>query len=173
MSTDLQWYALRVKPRSEGIAANFLESQGFEHFLPRYKSRRLCSFPVKILDFPLFPGFVFCKLDIQARKPLLPALPGQFDDAIPTPEIGNLRAVQEAGIPYRPHPFVGSGRWIQIQQGSLAGIRGFLLQTRNDFKLVLPVNLLKRSVAVWIDRSWLEPLHTTKHNVPFQPRRRP
>src|SRR5215831_8282425 len=69
------WYALRVKSRCEKMVSTMAQNKGFQAFLPVYQSRRRWSDRVKSVEFPLFPGYVFCWLNPQNRLPLL-TIPG-------------------------------------------------------------------------------------------------
>ena len=70
-----QWFALRVKSRSEKTVAMMAQNKGFEEFVPLYQSRRRWSDRMKSLELPLFPGYVFCRLNVERRMPLL-TIPG-------------------------------------------------------------------------------------------------
>src|SRR5215469_15114111 len=65
------WFALRVKPNYEKPVSVALRGKGFEEFLPLFRSRRQWSDRVKVLDLPLFPGYLFCRLNLQERMPLI------------------------------------------------------------------------------------------------------
>jgi len=52
------------------IAAQ-LEGQGFECFLPKYKSVREWSDRKKEVEQPLFPGYLFCRFDYTQRRPVV------------------------------------------------------------------------------------------------------
>src|SRR5947208_15133086 len=72
---DSQWYALRVRPRSERAVAAAISGKEYETFLPLQRQSRQWSDRVKSLDRPLFPGYVFCRGEL-ARKPRLVSTPG-------------------------------------------------------------------------------------------------
>src|SRR5262252_7687243 len=65
------WYAVRVKPNYEKPVAAALRGKGIEEFLPLFRSKRKWSDRVKVMDLPLFPGYVFCRLNLEARMPLI------------------------------------------------------------------------------------------------------
>ena len=66
-----QWFALRVKSRSEKRVATILRNKGYEEFVPFYRPRQVWSDPIKLAGLPLFPGYVFGRLDPQYRFPIL------------------------------------------------------------------------------------------------------
>src|SRR5271170_5128416 len=69
------WFAVCVKSRSEKSVAAIARYNGFEQFLPLYRSRRRWSDRVKSVPLPLFPGYVFCRVEPVCRLQLL-TIPG-------------------------------------------------------------------------------------------------
>ncbi len=162
LASEQPWYALSVRSRYERIVATFLNNQGYEWFLPLYKSRRSWSDRIKEVDVPLFPGYLFCRFDIHNRLPIL-RIPGVRHvvggTRIPTPidssEIDALQTVIHTDAVREPWPFLQVGDRMRIERGSLAGVEGILLQFKGRYRLVLSVTLLQRSVAVDIDSAWV------------------
>src|SRR5438046_9075861 len=65
------WSALRIRTRHERIVASALYEKGYEVFLPLYYTRRQWSDRIKEMALPLFPGYLFCRFDLQKRLPVL------------------------------------------------------------------------------------------------------
>jgi transcription antitermination factor NusG len=159
------WYAVRVRSRSEKSVAAIARYNGFEEFLPLYRSRRHWSDRVKSLDLPLFPCYVFCRVDPACRLQLL-TIPGvqHIVGAGKTPlpvngaEIAALQVAAQSGLPAEPWPFLRAGQRVLLERGPLAGLEGLLIEIRKNFRLLLSVNLLNRAVAVEIDHDWVTPV---------------
>jgi transcription antitermination factor NusG len=157
------WYAIRVRSKFETVASAMLRGKGYEEFLPVYRSSRCWSDRVKLLDLPLFPGYLFCRLDVNGR--LLPILTtlgvicivgaGKTPVAVSEDEIAVVQAVIRSGLPAQPWPFLKVGGRVYIERGPLAGIEGIVTNTDKKFRLVVSLTLLQRSVAVEIDRDWV------------------
>ena len=164
-SIPYPWFALRVKSRSEKIVAMIARNKGFEEFLPLYQSRRRWSDRFKSVELPLFPGYVFCRLNPEFRLPLL-TIPGVLSfvgiGKIPVPideaEIAAIQTAVRAGLSAEPYPFLEVGQRVRVAEGPLAGVEGSLVEVRKQQRLVVSVSMLKRSVAVEIDRLWVRPL---------------
>jgi transcription antitermination factor NusG len=168
-STDRSWFAVHVKPRLEKPIASALFSKGIETFLPLYSTRKKWSDRLKEVQLPLFDGYVFCKMDLLYRMPVL-TVPGvrQFvgigkvPAAIDEAEIQALQSVMKSGLPSMPWPFLQVGQRVRVEHGALRDLEGILLQTKGTDRLVLSVSLLQRSLAVEIDRDCVAPVRSRK-----------
>ncbi len=158
------WFALHVRTRREHIVCSHLRSKGYEYFLPLYKCNRIWSDRIKELALPLFPGYVFCRLDPQDRLPIM-VIPGVFEIvgnarnplAVDDSEIAAIQLVVKSGLPYEPWPFLPVGTRVRIDHGALQGIEGILTGVKSRFRVVVSVTLLQRSVALEVDRAWVSP----------------
>jgi len=171
---DVQWFALQVRSQHEKTVASTLREKGYEEFLPLCQIKRRWSDRVKRLEAPLFPGYVFCRFDVQKRLPILVTPGVQFIvglGKIPFPidnsEIAALQSIVKSGLPAQPWPFLKIGQRVRIEQGSLEGIEGILLTPKSSYRLVVSITLLQRSVAVEVDRDWVIPVSShTQHSSP-------
>lgn len=115
---------------------------------------------------PLFPGYVFCRLDPEHRFGLL-TIPGVMHlvgigntpTALADEEIQAIREALRADAPIKPWPFLETGERIKLGSGPLAGLEGLLVEAEQQQQIVFGVSVLKQSVAVRIDSDWL-PLRT-------------
>lgn len=155
MEEQVEWFALRVKPRAERPVADALAAKGYEQFLPLHKERRRWSDRVKTIETPLFAGYVFCRFDVQKRLGVLttPGVlhvvsTGTIPQPIPYEEIAALRVVVGSGLPIESWPFLHVGQRVQIVSGPLAGASGILQSVKSRDRLVVTLSLLQRSVAV-------------------------
>jgi transcription antitermination factor NusG len=154
-----QWYALHIRPRFEKLAAKHLSDKGYEGYLPIYTSRRRWSDRMKEVEVPLFPGYTFCKFDVQERLPIL-LCPGVLSivgiaktpTAVPDREIFSIQQLLASGLPCGPWPFVQVGQSVSVERGPLAGLDGTIIEVKSSLRLILSLPLLQRSVAVEIDR---------------------
>lgn len=161
---ELPWFAVHVRTRHETAIGSFLQAKGYEQFVPLYKLKKRWSDRVKITDAPLFPGYLFCRFDPQYRLPILKT-PGviqimgynRIPTAIEDTEMVAIQTVIESGMQTQPWPFLAVGEQVRIGSGSLQGLTGIVMKMKENHRLVLSVSLLRRSVAVEIDSSLLEP----------------
>ena len=71
---------------------------------------------------------------------------------IPEQEITDLRRTLAAGLSVRPRPFIWQGRIVMVEDGPLSGVTGILKETADERLLILSIELIRRSIAVRIDR---------------------
>ncbi len=162
----LPWFAIRVRSRFENAVAENLHALGYEGYLPTYESQRRWSDRIKAIQLPLFPGYVFCRLDLVARTAPVVQVPGVVGILkvgntfvpIPESEIVAVRKMQDSGLAIGQWPFLSVGEWVLIQHGPLSGLEGILIDIKGMSRLVVSVPLLQRSVSAEIDRSWVRPI---------------
>jgi transcription antitermination factor NusG len=159
----LPWYALQVRSRQERVIAAALLSKGYEGFLPLYYRESRWSDRIKELILPLFPGYLFCRFDINNRLPVLmtPGVMrvvgiGKRPHPVDEEEISAIQAVVASGLRAEPVPYLSVGQKVRIEQGTLSGIEGILAGVRAPAKLVVSVSLLQRSISVEIDERWVK-----------------
>ena len=153
-----QWFALSTRAQREKMVATLLHNKGYEEFLPLYRCRQRWSDRMKAMDKPLFPGYVFCRFDVQKRLPIL-MTPGVRLIAgvgkVPLPvndqEMAALLRIVESGLQAEPWPFLEVGQRVRIEQGALQGVEGILMAIRKPHRLIVSISLLQRSVAVELD----------------------
>lgn len=159
------WYALQVRTRYERVVAEYLSGLDYEWFLPLCKDRKRWSDRVKQVELPLFPGYLFCRFDVQSRLPILKTpgvvqIVGYNRQPVPVDEseIAAIQTLVSSGVPNQLCSFVEIGDRVQIESGPLRGLEGILIESRGRHKLVLSVTLLQRSVAVEIDSMSVTPI---------------
>jgi transcription antitermination factor NusG len=118
---------------------------------------------------PLFPGYIFCRLDQDRRLPIL-TIPGAVHfvgiGKIPAPvdeaEIAAIQHAVRSGFAVEPWAYLRVGQLVRLDGGPLAGLEGILVETKNECRVVVSVSLLQRSVAVEIERDWVTPLDANR-----------
>jgi len=163
--SDRSWYALTVQPKHEKSVDEYLGQRGLEALCPRYRARRSWSDRVKVVDVPLFSGYVFCRFSFEQRIVAL-STPGvrsvvSFGSApmpIPGEEITALQSIGTSGLPARPWPYLRLGQRVRVIRGCLNGIEGIMVREKDLFRIVVSVDMLMRSVAVEVDRDDIEAL---------------
>src|SRR5260221_7850459 len=152
------WFAVQVAPRREKRVAALLEYKGYEQFLPTCKLRRKWSDRTKVIENPLFPGYVFCRTQSEGVG-LVGTTPGIMrilgfggkPYPISDAEIVSIQKAVSSGVELSPCPHFELGQTVQVTKGPLAGVRGLLAQVKkNQGQLVLSINLIQKSISIEI-----------------------
>jgi transcription antitermination factor NusG len=159
------WFALRVRPNYEKPVAAALRGKGFQEFLPLIESRRQWSDRVKVMNLPLFPGYLFCRLNLDERMPLL-TTPGflylvgvgRNPEPVNESEIEAIQSVLRSGLPVTPWPSLMVGQKVRLKHGPLRGLEGVLTKIANQHRMYVAVTLLKRSISVEVSPEWIHPI---------------
>ncbi len=159
------WFALQIRSRWEGTTAALLRGKGLETLLPTYTTKRKWSDRFKVVEAPLFPGYVFCRFDVHNRLPVLitPGVisvvgRGKTPIAVDEKEILSIQAAIGSGIHLEPWPYLEIGERVRVKDDVLDGMEGILTNFKGSDRVVISVTLLRRSVALEIDRSRISPL---------------
>lgn len=159
------WFAVQVISRTEKRVAMLLEQQGYQVFVPTYKIVRKWSDRNKTLDLPLFPGYVFCRLE-GAISGLILLTPGVLrivsSGGRPSPiskeEIEYLLRVIASGTEPIPCRYLRIGQRVKIVNGLLSGVCGILVQKGNQRRVVILVETIMKAIAVSVDGSEIAPV---------------
>ena len=156
---DLRWYAVYTKSRHEKTVGELLWQKDIECFLPlrealsQWKDRR------KLVQFPLFPGYLFVHTSLPDRRldiikvPSVVRIVGSNNgpEPIPDEQIQALKHFVFSEIEVDPYPYMKEGDQVRIIRGSLKGLRGILVEKKSRFRFVLSVDLIQQSVSCEIN----------------------
>ena len=155
-----EWYAIHTRSRHEKVVAEQLKQRDVDHFLPLYESLRKWKNGRFKIQLPLFPGYLFVRILLDARK-LVVQVPGVVGlvgfKGVPAPlphtEIETIRFALEKGVQAQPHPYLKVGSRVRIKAGPLAGLNGILARKKGQRRVVVSVDLIMRSIATDVDDS--------------------
>jgi transcription antitermination factor NusG len=149
----------------ESKVACYLNAVGVEVFLPDYPSRRQWHDRVKISRQPLFPGYLFCRFreklpNVALGAPGLVNIVGFADGpaAISDVEIESVRRLVVSGLTVYGCPLLKIGKRVRVRSGPLMGVEGRIEKIKSQFRLVVSVELLGRSIAAEVDPEAIEVL---------------
>jgi len=168
------WCAIYTRHQHEKTIAQSLSTKGLEVFLPLYNATRRWKDRTVHLSLPLFPCYLFLR-GMQERKLEVVTTPGIISilsingetAVVPENEIESIRKAIEWGNRVEPHPFLRRGDKVRVISGPLQGLEGILVRKKNLYRLVLSVEILKRSAAVEVDVSAVERVASGHHESPW------
>lgn len=152
------WLAVWTRSRHEVAVRNQLAARGLETFLPtvarwsQWKDRRKC------IDWPLFPGYCFVRLDpVDAVRALsctgvvgLVSFDGQ-PAVVDEREIASVRSLIASEWRFDPCPFIHEGDPVEVVHGPLRGVIGRLVRKGAHARLIVSVGLLGQGLTVDVD----------------------
>jgi transcription antitermination factor NusG len=142
-----RWYACYTQARQEKKVEARLRERGIESFLPLVPRIRQWHDRRKVVEFPLFPSYVFGRFPLSAYHRVL-AVPGLSTvvrlNGHPAPisdeEIANVARFAEAlaatGMDPEPVPF-REGQRVRIAEGPFAGVEGIVLEARGRRRVLV------------------------------------
>lgn len=163
------WYAVYTKCHHEFTIWSQLQKKAIENFFPcvtRWSRRRDRKLKIQA---PLFPGYLFVRLDFTPYHALeVLKIDGvvrfletnQRPVAIPDIQIESLQAIIRSGEQILAFPYFQVGQRVRVGRGPFEECEGMLvrMKTGGADRLVISLELMKRSVAIEIDSADVVPL---------------
>ncbi|MBD0260072.1 MAG: UpxY family transcription antiterminator, partial [Cytophagales bacterium] len=163
MTKQDNWYVVYTYPNSEKKIYNELSRREISAFLPTKKVTRQWSDRKKNIDVPLFPNYLFVKVNSSATWQVLlvngvvkyitcngaPAVVKQK-------EIDWIRQLQLGCNPTTNDAFNRTGEKVQVKRGPLTGMVGKVAEKKGTTRLYVELETLNQTVSVDIDAALLE-----------------
>ncbi|HEU0007089.1 MAG TPA: UpxY family transcription antiterminator [Terriglobia bacterium] len=153
-----EWYAVYTRSHQERVVKTQLDGRGVENFLPTYEKTSQWKDRKKLIQMPLFPGYLFVKILSVRRLEVLKAygvvqIVGNSTGPMPIPEdqVASVRTFVEVGLKCDPHPYLKIGKKVRITEGPLEGLQGILVRKKNRSLFVISVEMIQRSVSVELE----------------------
>jgi transcription antitermination factor NusG len=164
---DKRWVCLQVKSGGELRSALGLTERGYETFVPVFEQKRQWSDRIKIVQAPLFTGYMFLRFNVENSHPVVTAPgvlrfvgPGKMPTPIEDAEIDALQITAQTGLLCGPCAFLEVGQEVEVRLAPFVSLRGKIVRFKNKQRLILSVNLIKRSVFVEVDGYEVAPIVT-------------
>jgi transcription antitermination factor NusG len=172
---NTNWYAVQVRPARETLAKLHLEQRGYELFLPQYTVRRRWSDRWKVLQQPLFPGYLFCRCGPTTHgrivdTPCVIRVVGNEHNPVPVDalEIESLQRIVASDCRFQERRYLQAGQLVRVETGPLRGAVGILVSIKNSRRLVVSISLLLRSIAAELDCCEVTPIDSVRINCTKQ-----
>lgn len=158
------WFALYTKSRHEKLVHSEFQKKGIESFLPLRKITRQWSDRKKIIEEPLFKGYLFVHTPLSERWTILNTTgvvsfvgKKSHPAEIPIAELNAVRLFLKEEIPVDPFPYLKEGQRVYVRSGPFKGVEGFIIRKDRHCRLVISLHLLMQSVSIVMDEACVEP----------------
>lgn len=147
------WFVCHTKPRCEKKFSALLDREKFVHYLPLLRSVRHYGPQKKIFTKPLFPGYVFTRLE-PARKEriyqqdLLVRAMGVENETVFLRQLEAVKLVCASGLEAALHPLIRKGTHVRVQGGALHGLEGYVDDPQNPRGIVVSFDVLQQGLLV-------------------------
>jgi transcription antitermination factor NusG len=158
-----QWFAAYTTSCHEKTVVEHCHVRAIDCFLPTYRSARRWKNGCTVnLERPLFPGYVFVRMNLTHRVRVLD-VPGVVSivgaarqpTPLPDADVESLRNGVHL-LSAEPHSYLSAGDKVKIRKGPLAGMTGILVRRKNSVRVVLTLELIMKSISVEVDEQDLE-----------------
>jgi transcription termination/antitermination protein NusG len=152
---QLAWYVLKIRTGGELAVVRALTQRGYAPYCPMQKERRYYTDRMKVVDAPVFAGYVFCHFDSRKKLSIISCpgveyIVGFAGGPAPVPEveITNVRRMIEAG----GYAIRGmeQGERVRVTHGVLEGVEGILVRDGHGERLVVSIALLNQGASLHI-----------------------
>lgn len=161
------WCVVNTLPSQEERAEKNLRRQGYRAWLPAFRRTRRHARRVETVLAPLFPGYVFVRLDpkreawspingtygvrrLLCHRDKPAAVPGDFVETL-------IQSVDSDGAVTVPDPGLTPGRKVRLLAGPFADCVGTLLQLAARDRVELLLNVLGSQVSTLVSRHMVVP----------------
>lgn len=158
-----RWYVCHTRPRREKKFAALMRAEELEHYLPLVESVLRYPSGTKRFTKPLFPGYVFARVDAAAKpriyqQDLLARAIEVDDEARFLTQLADVRRIVESGVALSVVPLLTRGRRVRITGGPLHGLEGQVDDASDPGAVVVSVDVLRQGLLLKVPAEGLLPL---------------
>ena len=156
-----RWWVAHTKARNEKALAWDLLRRHIAYFLPMRQRVTFSGRRKRRGMMPLFASYLFFCGDENHRIQTLQTnrVAGIIEVTDQQKLLRQLQQIEQAiraGAPLEPHSHIKKGQKCRVKAGSLLGLQGIVVKTKNRARLVLQVDMLGQAASVEIDTDLLE-----------------
>ncbi|AOY58213.1 MULTISPECIES: UpxY family transcription antiterminator [Desulfococcus] len=152
------WYVLHVKSRFENVVNEGLVKKSFEAFLPKIQVRSRRRDRRKMIQVPLFPGYLFVRTNLDPHLHLeivrtvgaVRLVGNRTGPPVPVPDdvVSSLRIMVAAEKAVTTGRRYSKGERVMVTGGTLGGVVGVFSQYRGKGRVIVNIDILGQFAAV-------------------------
>lgn len=156
-----RWYPVYTQPRAEKKAYQALTDKGVEAYLPLHRQQKQWSDRKKWVEEPFIKSYLFVRVTEHARQEVLMTkgiarfiyFSGKVA-AMPDRQIKELKLLMASACELEiTETALQAGEAITIKAGPLKGMKGEIIEYRNQKQLVLRLDAIGCSIIVHVAAS--------------------
>ena len=149
------WFVCHTKPRCEKKFADLLVRESCRHSLPLIGSERRYGNRIRRFTKPLFPGYVFARVEPMRRnrlyqQDLLVRFLPVPDETTFLQQLAVVESLAAAGLEATLHPLLNCGTRVRVISGPLKGVEGTGENPKAPKGVVISMDVLQQGVLVAI-----------------------
>ena len=153
----LEWYVAHVRPRCEKKLVEHGKIYNFPTTLPTYKSIKKYRGKGVSFDKPLFPGYVFLRLNHETRKVAIQSnYVANMLDVIDQQEFEDQLEDILFALEIRLEPTIEVGSRVIVKSGPLQGHEGWVEERYGMTTILLRLDFIGQAAAVKVQAGTLE-----------------
>lgn len=151
---NLKWHVVYTMSKYERKVASCISEVGIECYLPLHKVVRQWSDRKKKLEVPLFPNYVFVRVD-EIRRGQLPSIKELVSFVsiekkpvvVPEKDISAIRQILGEGVEITQEDFFQEGMKVRIKAGQLAGLEGIVLKKNSNTRMIIQIEGMMKAFS--------------------------
>jgi len=159
------WYAIHTRSRFENVVLDGLTRKEVEAFLPRITVRSKRVDRKKMIQIPLFPGYLFVKISLDPHEHLevvktigVVTFVGNRQGPVPIAgeSIASLKIMVQGGQEILTGSQFKQGDRVMVVSGPFAGVTGAFVRYRGRGRVVVNIEALGQYAAVDVGEEDIE-----------------
>ena len=161
-AAELRWFVAHTKPRCEKKLVDFCLREGIAATLPCYRSAHKYRGKTVVFQKPLFPGYVFLRLESHRPTSLrqndyVANLLVVHDQATLERQLREILLALDSGLEVKLAPEIGEGTRVRIKSGPLRGVEGWVERRSGMDTVLLRLDFISQAAAVQLGAENIEP----------------
>jgi transcription antitermination factor NusG len=167
-----KWHVVYTLAKAEKKVASRISSMGLESYLPLNRITRQWSDRKKKLEVPLFPNYVFVKVNALRREPLYSIKElirfvsiDKKPVVIRDKEIMDIKRILGENIDVHVEEYFQRGMKVRIKYGQFSGLEGTILKKNGNSRLLIKMDGLMKAFSFNISNTLTESVFAENHQT--------
>lgn len=157
------WIVIHARPRCEKKVVEFCQSRSVSCYLPLVVKKHKYGKRIRSYEVPLFTGYLFARTNSQEtavvrQNQRVANVLAVADQQVLLNQLNYIKRALDNRESIELFPHLEAGMKVQVRQGPLKGVEGYIHQLKSKTRIVLNIDFIRQAVAVEIEADWLIPV---------------